>query len=526
LPLLIKNGTVFDGEREGRACDILVAEGTIAKTGRNLPANGATVLDAEGHIVCPGFVDIHRHTDTKAYTGWDGGEMLRQGISTCICGNCGFSLAPATDAQLAFSAPILGNPPENPPGTFADFLDGVKRHPLPVNLGALIGTGAVRIAVKGFSQAPFTPNEMDTAVRMIDDALCAGAFGASVGIMYIPECYGTKAEFAKLLSPLGRRGALLAAHIRGEGDSLVSSVREVLEIADDVGCSLEISHFKACGASNWRKSIHQAIEEIERARAKGQDVTCDFYPYDGGSTALSTMLPPDFVGGDMEGALTRLGTKEGVAHLRSALEKTYPAWDNFALTLGWERILIASVSDAENRRFLGMRVTDAAAKYGFDDAAALAAHLLHTDRGKTAVINLSMCQDDIDTVAKLPYSHVISDAIYAETDTPHPRMFGAMPRFWQDYVVQRHILTEREAIAKMTRNPALRMGIADRGILAPGARADILVFQRDCLRDNATYAAPARASEGVKWLIVNGEIAVENDAIVRHDLGQLCLREA
>ena len=161
---------------------------------------------------------------------------------------------------------------------------------------------------------------------------------------------------------------MITTHIRGEGDSLVESVREVIGIARGAGCALEISHFKSCGLANWGRKIHEAIRLIEQARAAGQDVTCDFYPYDGGSTALTTMLPPAFVQGDLTGALERLGTKEGLADLRRTIARTYPDWDNYAISLGWDRILISGVTLYKYRPMLNMNIDEAAARFGYEDA--------------------------------------------------------------------------------------------------------------------------------------------------------------
>lgn len=220
--------------------------------------------------------------------------------------------------------------------------------------------------------------------------------------MYLPECYSSTDEFAYILEPVGRYHRVITTHIRGEGDSMVQSVREVIEIARRVGCALEISHFKSCGMKNWGKDIHTAIADIEAARAEGMDVTVDFYPYEGGSTALTTMLPPVFVAGNMTRALEKLGTPEGVEEFRRTSSVLYDDWDNFCITLGWDRIIISGVVRPENEKFLGMRVTEAAEKFGFEDATALAAYLMHSEDGKTAIINMSMSQDDIDTVARRP----------------------------------------------------------------------------------------------------------------------------
>ena len=341
--------------------------------------------------------------------------------------------------------------------------------------------------------------------------MAAGAPGVSLGIMYLPECYSSTDEFAYILEPVGRYHRVITTHIRGEGDSMVQSVREVIEIARRVGCALEISHFKSCGMKNWGKDIHTAIADIEAARAEGMDVTVDFYPYEGGSTALTTMLPPVFVAGNMTRALEKLGTPEGVEEFRRTSSVLYDDWDNFCITLGWDRIIISGVVRPENEKFLGMRVTEAAEKFGFEDATALAAYLMHSEDGKTAIINMSMSQDDIDTVARLPWSNVISDAIYAKTDTPHPRMFGAFPKVLREYVAERGIYTMQEAIRRMTSQPAARMGLVGRGSLQKGNYADILVFDPKKFADHATFTNPAQKATGLDWCIVNGQVAIDHD---------------
>ena len=338
--------------------------------------------------------------------------------------------------------------------------------------------------------------------------------------MYLPEFYTTREEYRTLLGALKDGRKPLVTHIRGEGDSLVSSVKEVLEIARDAECPLEISHFKSCGLQNWNREIHKAIALVEKARADGQDVTVDFYPYLGGSTALTTMLPPAFVQGDMRCALERLGTKQGVDELRAACALTYSDWDNYAVSLGWDRILIAS-AEGDNRRCIGLSVQEAAEKFDYEDAVALAAHLMHSENGRTAIINLSMDQRDVDTIARLDYANVISDAIYADTDNPHPRMYGAFPRFFEDFVRTRKVLSVEKAIRKMTAQPAARMQLKDRGRLETGCFADILMFDEAKLRSQATFAEPVHKGEGVSLLLVNGEIRVQNDALTGKPSGRL-----
>ena len=525
----IRGGLIYDGSlRDPVQGDVWIEGDRIIAVGAARPQRNADCeIDAAGRVVCPAFVDIHRHPDARPFAGWTGEVELRQGIATTVAGNCGISMTPASAehaaAQYAFDEPVLGPMCDHPPTTYRDYLAALESRPLPLNMAAMIGTGSVRISLKGFSDAPFAPAEMVRAQALIADALEAGAPGVSLGIMYLPECYGSVDEFSDMLKPVGEARSLITAHIRGEGDSMVSSVAEVIEIARRAGCALEISHFRSCGVKNWRRDIHRAIALIEEARAAGQDVTCDFYPYEGGSTALTTMLPPAFVKGDMAAALARLGTEEGVEAFRGSVAMEYPDWDNFALTLGWERIIVSGVAKERNRRFLGLTVTEAAQRFGFEAAAALAAFLMHDEEGKTAIINMSMCQEDIDTVARLPYASIISDAIYADTDTPHPRMFGAMPKVIREYVRQRGVLTMQEAIHKMTSLPARRMALAGRGELAPGAFADVLMFDPERFTDHATFADPARLATGLDLMLVNGQKVIEDDRLLTSGAGR-CLR--
>ena len=526
----IKNGRVIDGTNTpAHTADVIVEGDRIVSVGEpGSPSD--TVIDAAGKVVCPGFVDIHRHCDAKFLQDSDFGKvMLAQGITTTVVGNCGMSLTPSPKdptEMYDFMEAVLGSGCEKLGlHDYKDYVAILQSRPLPVNAASMVGTGSVKITVKGFADTPYTAEELKKAASLIEDALNAGAVGVSCGIMYLPECYSTTNEFAEILKPLGKAGRVLTAHIRGEGDSLVSSVKEIIEIGKKAGCPVEISHFKCCGMENWRKGIHEAIALIEEARAAGQDVTCDFYPYEGGSTALTTMLPPCCVAGDMTAALARLGTPEGVEEFRKAAAVRYDDWDNYAITLGWDRILISGVSAPENRRFLGLTVEEAAKKFGFPDSASCAAHLMHTDNGKTAIINMSMCQEDIDTVARLPYSTIISDSIYADTDTPHPRMYGSFPKIIREYVNERHVLTLEQAIEKMASRPARRMGLKNRGELRPGAYADLLIFDPDTFKDRATFSEPTLLAEGLSYALLNGVPVWQDGELLSHSAGRCLLAD-
>lgn len=526
--MIIKNALIYDGTGcDAYKADILIEDGLIKQIGQDISAEGGQLIDASNRIVTPGFVDIHRHCDNRPFYGDGFGlTLLAQGITTTVVGNCGISAAPLSrDEKLRketiyFDEPVLGANPEKY-FDFPEYLDGLGQVELPVNMAALIGTGSVKISIKGFENKPYTRDEIEASRRVIREAMEAGAPGVSVGIMYLPECYNTKQDYIDILQSVGELDGIVTAHIRGEGDSMVDSVREMIEIAEAVGCRLEISHFKSCGTKNWKKEIFRAIEEIEKARARGLTVYCDLYPYDGGSTALTTMIPPEFINGDLNTALLRLGTESGVERFREMLDRHYDDWDNFALTLGWERIIISGVVKEENKKFLGMNAVAAAEKYHFKDAVELAAHLLHSENGRTAIINMSMCQDDIDTIMRLPYAIIISDSIYADTATPHPRLNGAFPKVIREYVMERGVLTLQEAVMKMTWLPAQRMKLEKRGRIAEGFWADINIFNPEQFRDHADYQHSAELSSGLDYCILAGNIAYQNGEKAAQNFGQL-----
>ena len=299
--ILIQNGTLYDGlGGQPYQADLLVQDDRIAQIAPGITEPADQVIDATGKVVTPGFVDIHRHHDAKPLNDPHFGEVeLAQGITTAVAGNCGISMTPRPESDEAakeyysFEEAVMGPIGLDGPHTYRDYLAALHKTALPLNVAAMIGTGTVKICVKGFADTPYTQQELDDARALIEDAMAAGAPGVSLGIMYLPECYSSTDEFAYILEPVGRYHRVITTHIRGEGDSMVQSVREVIEIARRVGCALEISHFKSCGMKNWGKDIHTAIADIEAARAEGMDVTVDFYPYEGGSTALTTMLPPE-----------------------------------------------------------------------------------------------------------------------------------------------------------------------------------------------------------------------------------------
>lgn len=512
MKYVIQGGILYDGScKAGTKADLLIENGKIAAIDTNIENVEAQVINAAGLAVTPGFIDVHRHCDVAPMRDSDFGVLeLTQGLTSTIVGNCGLApvpLKPAMQQECSnYLEPVIGPLPTSLIyEKYTDYFNALEASNPAINMGVLAGAGAIKTALKGYTSVSYTQAELKQAAAYVEDAMQQGAYGVSLGIMYLPECYSTTDELAQVVAPAAKANGILTTHIRGEGDSLVSSVEEVIEIARRTGIRLQISHFKATGIHNWNNKIHKAIASIEKARAEGLAVTADFYPYTGGSTTLLSLIPPTALNGGGAATLQLLATPEGKALLRTEIYKTHSGWDNMALSIGWERILISSTTLPQHASYSGHDIATLAAKEGYSDASDFICDLLVAEGGRVGIVVLSMSQDDVDTVAKLPYTTLISDGLYGGGANPHPRLYGSFPRFIHEYVNKRKVVTLEQAIYKMSGMPAEVFGIEKRGFLKAGYHADICIFNPATLTDKAEYANSRQLSTGMEWVFINGQ---------------------
>jgi N-acyl-D-amino-acid deacylase len=530
VDLKISNAVIIDGSGwEAYKADILVDKGIIKDIGKFDEIETHQLINAAGRCVTPGFIDIHRHADFKVLGTEFGEAELCQGITTCISGNCGMSAAPCPTEQkkglYKYLEPCLGKVTEGEGfSSFKDYIKRVAYKPLPLNMGAYVGSGTVRIAVKGFSQSPMSAEDMHKAKAYIAEAMQSGAMGLSMGIMYVPECSYSRGELTELAREAGKYSGILTTHIRGEGDSMVDSVAEVIDIGRRAEIPLNISHFKAAGINNWGENLSRAIELIETARAKGQDVTCDVYPYEAGSTMLVTLIPPSFLAEGMEVMLMRLSEKKERDRLRSELSRKHSDWDNLVLSLGWERVFISSVNQEENKRFIGKSIAEIARDTCQEEVDCVCS-LLQWEEGRVGMVIFSMSMDDVVKVMKLPYSMIISDSIYPPAGNPHPRLYGSFPRVISQFVRKSGVLTLEEAVKKMTSMPAARMGLKNRGVVKPGYAADLLLFNPDKVLDTATYENSVQLAKGMDIVLIGGETVVRDGIPIGINKGSFLRKE-
>lgn len=508
VDLAIENGIIVDGSgTPGFAGTVAVAGDEIAGVfsgGKKLEAKRK--IDASGCWVMPGFIDIHRHGDLTPFLNSE--DELKQGITTFINGNCGFSAVPSTEKNFQllkdYARPIIGEIPDRLKGiSQKSFFDQVSGLSLACNQGYLVGNGALRIAVKGFDPSPLTSEEMTRLKALLAESLEAGALGLSLGLMYVPENFYGFEELAEVCGIPARMNKIIAVHMRGEGSSLLQSVQEIIDLAKNCGGKFHISHLKAAGKKNWNGTIGRAIEMIRQARKDGVDVDFDVYPYCAGSTALYTLLPPELMEGGIDATLQRLKDKEVRKRLCRDLKEEQESWDNLVASTGWDSVIIVG---GQNRDYIGKSIREIAEERGATSEECMM-DLLLENKGDLPIVFYSMCKEDMEQVLWAPESIVISDALYSEAGTPHPRRYGTFSRLICSY--KEKVAIER-IVPKITSLPAGRMGISNRGWLKEGYKADLVIISPEKLKDKATYEKPAQTPEGIEFVLVNGQIAYQN----------------
>jgi N-acyl-D-amino-acid deacylase len=344
---------------------------------------------------------------------------------------------------------------------------------------------------------------------MLEEGLQAGAIGLSLGLMYAPGSYTSREELVELCSGLPGYDGLLATHIRGEGDSLIPSIEEVIWIARECGVPLQISHLKAAGSGNWG-SVTEAMEIIEDARSNGLDVTCDVYPYTAGSTTMTSLLPPWALEGGISRTLERLRNPDSRKRIKEELGHKHDDWDNLMASTGWDRVYISSVSvDHDGATLEGNHVTGISESRGVDPVDCMMDLLLEQDGG-VSIVFFHMAETDVDQVVRWDRSLIASDSLHDGAKKPHPRLYGTFPHVLATHVREKRLLTLEEAVRKMTSFPARRFRLGKRGLIAPGYAADLVVFDTDEISDRATYDDPKRFPEGISLVMVNGTAAVES----------------
>ena len=487
---LIKNGRVFngDGKTEIRG-DVGIKDGKIAAIGR-LGTNAKDVVDVDGLVISPGFIDIHAHSDTNYLLAPKGDSRIFQGITLDVGGNCG------------------GSPfPVRPYKSVTEFMAALSEKGFGVNYATFLGQGEVREAVIGTNATPATPETLEKMKAIVDEQLSQGCIGLSFGLEYAPGCYGSDEELTELLKVVAKHDALYAIHMRNEDDHVEEAIAEAIQMARQSGARLEISHLKAQNANNWHRAPAM-LRQIEEA-SKELDIAFDRYPYIAFSNGLISFVPMLDRQGSDDDVLARLQNPEDCKRIREYAETRLRKLG------GPDHVLIISARTEPYRRFIGKNIGECCEMTGLEPWPFIQKTLLD-ERLFPDIVAFAMNEDNVKTFLAHPLGMPASDGyVYSPTgplskDQPHPRSYGTFPRFFGKYVRDEKICDLATAIRKATALPASRLKLKDRGMLLPGYQADVVVFNPDTIIDRATFEKPHQFPIGIEHVFVNGAWAVKN----------------
>lgn len=532
LTRVVRGGTVYDGSgSDGVRADVGIEGDRVVLVGTDLPdAPGAEVVDATGLAVTPGFVNVLSHAWESLQRDGSGASDLLQGVTTEVFGEA-FSLGPSDDSIR----PLLDSLSAEPTGSrlvfdrLGDGLDHLQSLGVAPNVASFVGGHNLRILGAGYDDRPLTPAELDRLEGLMDEEMTDGALGIGTALIYPPGRFARTDELTELCRVVGRHGGVYISHLRSEGDQFLECLEELISIGREAECAVENYHLKAAGRHNWHK-MQLAIDRISSARDAGQPVTADMYPYTAGGTALMSAIPPQFHVGGPQALLERLAEPSIRREVVAALHRHSDDFENLFLAAGAGEG-VQFVNDPADISAAGLSLVEVAGQLGHaDPAEALVDVVLRAP--DTGVLYFIADEANVELGLSQPWVSIGSDAVAHSARSPftddgtHPRTYGTFARFLGHYVRDRGVTTFADAIRRMTSLPATTLGLAGRGSLAPGSYADVVVLDPQRVRDNATYADPHRYAEGIRHVLVNGDVVVRDGAVTQARPGRRLRRGA
>ena len=506
---VIVNGKVYSGAGgPWLRADVGIKDGYIVEIGNLSDKQSENVIDADERVVCPGFIDIHSHSDLNLIADGKAQSKIRQGITTEVIGQCGNSAAPADPERLQRIKEQWSDKLDVEDIAWwgmDEYLDMLRQRGISVNCAPVVGHGSIRRLVMGEDDRASTESELQQMEEVLQDCLDAGSFGMSSGLIYPPGVYADTDELISLAEVLAHNDALYFTHIRNEGSKLIESLQEAVNIGAASGCRVQISHLKAMGEDNWG-DVRDALKLLNQAREDGVQVTADQYPYTASATGLTASLPSWAHDGGRDVLLERLENDEVCTQIKEEMNPD-----------GWEDVLISHVSSDINKQHEGKNIADIAEERDVEDPRETALQLLREEKANVGVVRFAINDEDVREVMKSPIVMVGTDGSARAPEgplsegKPHPRSYGTFPRVLGKYVRDEGVLSLSTAISKMTSLPASTLGLWDRGLLLPGFCADIVIFDPVEVTDCATFTDPHNFPAGIDCVLVNGQVVVQGD---------------
>ncbi|MEG0069595.1 N-acyl-D-amino-acid deacylase family protein [Cetobacterium sp.] len=527
MKILIKNGYIVDGNKTPMyKADLLIEDKVIKKIGK-IEEDVPRVIDANERIVCPGFIDTHSHSDLLNLVNPYNQIKIRQGITTEILGQDGISMAPLPKQYISsWRKNIAGLDGESDEidweyETTDNYLKMMEKNGIGLNEAYLVPHGNVRMEAMGLEGRAATKSEIEKMCEITRREMEAGAFGLSTGLIYIPCAYSETEELIEMCKVVAEFDGALVIHQRSEADTIVNSMKEVIEIGKKSGVKIHFSHFKICGKNNW-KYLDEMLELLERAKEEGIEISFDQYPYAAGSTMLGVILPPWAHAGGTDELMKRLADPEERNKMISDMENGIPGWDNFVEFAGLDQIFVTSVKTDKNKDLIGKNLLEIGKIRGKDPYNATF-DLLLQEENAVGMVDFYGLEEHVIKILKRPEQNVCTDGLLS--GKPHPRAYGSFPRVLGRYVREQKILSTEEAIYKMTKKAAETFGIKNRGVLKEGNFADILVINMETVIDKGTYVEPTQYPEGIDYVVINGNIVLENGVYNKILAGEVIRRK-
>jgi N-acyl-D-amino-acid deacylase len=509
---IIKNGLVIDGTgNKGFKADILINGDKIEKIGTIEAANDVSIIDAEGLVVAPGFIDTHSHSDLQILLEPEVLPKVMQGITTELLGQDGISMAPLPKEYISpwrKNLAGLDGDTDNIDWEFEtteNYLKMVDDVKPGLNECYLVPHGNIRMEAMGLENRLPNEDELEKMRQITRREMEAGAVGLSTGLIYMPCAYSESKEIIEMCKVVAEYDGIFVIHQRSEADTILDSMEEVIKIGRESGVKIHYSHFKVCGKKNWDK-IDQVIELLEKAQKEGIKVSFDQYPYVAGSTMLGVILPPWVHDGGTNKVLERLADKELRKKMVYDIEHGIPGWDNFVEFAGLNQIFVTSVKTDKNKDAIGLNLVQLGELRGKDPYEATF-DLLLEESNAVGMVDFYGTEEHVQLFMKRPEMNACTDGLLG--GKPHPRVFGAFPRILGKYVREDKALSLEEAIHKMTKKPATTFNIRNRGEIKEGNYADICIFNPDTVIDKGTFTDPIQYPEGIEYVIVNGVVTVK-----------------
>ncbi len=514
MKILIKDGFIADGSgNKGYIGDILICDERIEKIGHGLCENDVDrTIDARGLVIAPGFIDTHSHSDLKILENPFNEIKIRQGITTEVLGQDGISMAPLPKKYISsWRKNIAGLDGESDEIDWKyeitdNYLKMMENNGVGLNEAYLVPHGNVRMEVVGLGNVLATKDDIKKMCEITRREMEAGAYGLSTGLIYMPCAYSHTEELIEMCKVVAEFDGVFVVHQRSEADTIINSMKEIIEIGEKSGVRVHFSHFKVCGKKNW-KYINKVIELFNEAKKKGIRVTFDQYPYAAGSTMLGVILPPWAHDGGTDKLMERLASKEMREKMIYDMEHGIEGWDNFVDFAGLDAIYVTSVRNKKNEDAIGKNLIELGELRGKDPYNATF-DLLLEEENAVGMVDYYGLEEHIIKFIKLAEQNVCTDGLLA--GRPHPRAYGSFPRILGRFVRELGVLTLEEGVMKMTSKAATAFSIKDRGILKEGYFADIVLFNKDDVKDTGTFEDPIKFPEGINYVIINGQVVIDN----------------